>query len=162
VSWPRPRPGEVIWRPPTKTYFGPLTIPTVMDLVAVADVRALLGHLPREVGLGARFGGRAQKAEADVAPALPRSAQSFHNASLREWASRVDRTTSPLNLAGLDGLLLMAVETAPPASRTQTAGVHLLRNTSLLISRTQLSVFFGRKSYAFSEVRRDSIKSYVW
>jgi len=38
-----------------------------MDLVAVADVRALLGHLPREVGLGARFGGRAQKAEADVA-----------------------------------------------------------------------------------------------
>ena len=26
----------------------PLTIPTVMDLVTLADVRALLGHLPKE------------------------------------------------------------------------------------------------------------------
>jgi len=26
----------------------PLTIPTVMDLVTLADVRALIGHLPKE------------------------------------------------------------------------------------------------------------------
>jgi hypothetical protein len=26
----------------------PLTIPTVMDLVTLADVRTLLGHLPKE------------------------------------------------------------------------------------------------------------------
>jgi hypothetical protein len=27
----------------------PLTIPTVMDLTTLADVRALIGHLPKEM-----------------------------------------------------------------------------------------------------------------
>jgi len=48
-------------------------------------------------GLGARFGGRAQKAKADVAPALPRSAQSFHNLSFGESVEiSLCPSTSPL------------------------------------------------------------------
>jgi hypothetical protein len=32
----------------SRTLPRPLTIPTVMDLITLADVRALLGHLPKE------------------------------------------------------------------------------------------------------------------
>ena len=32
----------------SRTLPRPLTIPTVLDLITLADVRALLGHLPKE------------------------------------------------------------------------------------------------------------------
>jgi hypothetical protein len=37
--------GSPVWSRPLRR---PLTIPTVMDLVILTDVRALLGHLPKQ------------------------------------------------------------------------------------------------------------------
>jgi hypothetical protein len=67
----RPRPN---WSRPLPR---PLTIPTIMDLVTLADVRTLIGHLPKET--------RARSTWQHVEAALKQAAAGGDTAEL--WAA---------------------------------------------------------------------------